>query len=240
VDDQENTSREVQRIRAAYGRYKNSAGLKWSPGNPGNVAMLEERNACVVSLLQAGGMWPLVSKRVLDVGCGGGDLLALFETLGVRREDLFGVDLVAERIESACIALPGANLSVANGETLPFADDSFDLVSLFLVFSSILSDSMAGNLASEVARVLRSGGVLVYDFRVPSLLNRNTRPIPRSTVRRLFPDFTLSGRSLTLLPPLARRLGTATRTIYPVLTTIPWLRTHNLLLLRRVDGLTIH
>jgi len=233
VDDQENTSREVQRIRAAYGRYKNSAGLKWSPGNPGNVAMVEERNACVVSLLQAGGIWPLVSKRVLDVGCGGGDLLAFFETLGVRREDLFGVDLMADRIEAARIALPGANLTVANGEKLPFPDGSFDLVSLFLVFSSILSDSMAGNLASEVVRVLRSGGVLVYDFRVPSLRNRNTRPIPRSTVQRLFPDFTLSGRSLTLLPPLARRLGTATRTMYPVLTTMPWLRTHNLLLMRR-------
>jgi len=239
VGEQQTTPREVQRIRAAYDRYRDGAALKWSRGNPGNLAMLEERNACLASLLQAGGMWPLKSRRVLDVGCGGGDLLAFFETLGVQREDLFGVDLMAERIEAARNALPGANLSVANGEELPFPDGSFDVLSLFVVFSSILSERMAQNLASEVMRVLRPGGcVLVYDFRVPSIWNRNTRAIPRRSVRRLFPDFILSARTVTLLPPLARRLGTATRVLYPILSTIPWLRTHNLLLMRRACALT--
>ena len=91
---------------------------------------------------------------------------------------------------------------------------------------------MTHNLAREVRRVLRPDGhVLIYDFRVPSPLNRNTRAVRRSMIRRLFPDLTMIARSLTLLPPLARRLGFAPQTAYSSLAAIPFLRTHNMMLL---------
>jgi hypothetical protein len=75
------------------------------------------------------------------------------------------------------------------------------------------------------------GGLLWYDFRYDSPSNRNVRGITARRVRELFPA--LRGRliGLTLLPPLARRLGPLTPVAYPVLGWLPPLRSHLLGLL---------
>jgi len=59
------------------------------------------------------------------------------------------------------------------------------------------------------------------------------RGVSASRVRELFPQ--LDGRlhPVTLLPPLARRLGPATSTLYPVLGAVPPLRSHLLGVLRK-------
>jgi len=41
-----------------------------------------------------------------------------------------------------------------------------------------------------------------------------------------FAGYEVQLRSLTLLPPLARRLGPWTEALYPLLGLCPWLRTH--------------
>jgi ubiquinone/menaquinone biosynthesis C-methylase UbiE len=119
-----------------------------------------------------------------------------------------------------------------NAEQLHFEDATFDLVLLFTVFSSILDGRMACNVASEVCRVLKPGGAVVwYDFRYNSPANRNVRRITRATIQAIFPDFDLHLRTVTVLPPLARRLGRLTPTLYTIFASIPILRTHYLGLL---------
>jgi hypothetical protein len=104
---------------------------------------------------------------------------------------------------------------------------SLDMVLLFTVFSSILDHRMAENVATEVRRVLKPGGaVLWYDFRYDNPSNPHTRGMTKRHIRRLFPGFTLNLRTITSLPPLARRLGRATSWLYPVLAAGPFLRTH--------------
>ena len=109
----------------------------------------------------------------------------------------------------------------------------FDVITLFTVFSSIFSANMRANVVREVSRVVRPGGVvLIYDFRLPSLVNRNTRPVSRREVRRWFKVSPAYAESLTLIPPLARRLGRLTDPWYGRLAALPPLRTHNLILIR--------
>ena len=52
------------------------------------------------------------------------------------------------------------------------------------------------------------------------------RGLSRATVKGLFPGFEPRLRTVTLLPPLARRLGPLTGAMYPALASVPWLRTH--------------
>ncbi|GAB3225230.1 hypothetical protein GCM10027447_14450 [Glycomyces halotolerans] len=100
---------------------------------------------------------------VLDVGTGPGVLLA---ELGRIRPDLAltGADISADMIDAAKRNLgEQAALHTADVESLPFGDDTFDLV-VSSLSSHHWDDPAAG--AAEIARVTRPGGtMLVYDFR---------------------------------------------------------------------------
>lgn len=56
-------------------------------------------------------------------------------------------------------------------------------------------------------------------------------PHDESGPQRLFRDFHMDLQRITLLPPVACRLGPAMRLLYPVLAAVPPLRTHYLALL---------
>jgi ubiquinone/menaquinone biosynthesis C-methylase UbiE len=63
-------------------------------------------------------------------------------------------------------AHPDPNFVEANGERLPFPAAQFDIVLAFTVFSSILDQSIGKRIATEITRVLATGGVIVwYDVR---------------------------------------------------------------------------
>lgn len=102
-------------------------------------------------------------KRVLDVGCGPGNLLVALST--DTPELLVGVDVDAifltagrSQIEKL-IESPSAQpaLLCASLPILPFADASFDLVTCFLVMPHVPDDTTA---LTELARVLKPGGTL--------------------------------------------------------------------------------
>ncbi|MDB6063919.1 MAG: methylase [Pedosphaera sp.] len=225
------TRSEVDRLRKVYREYavRGFGQSKWSPANKGNQAVLEECHLKIRELLQQTGFFPLENRRILDVGCGTGERLAAFEDLGARPENLFGVDLIPDRIRVARQNHRRIAFQLANAEALPFADRTFDLVIVFTVFTSILNRRMAANVCSEINRVLVSGGaVLWYDFRMHNPLNRHVRGISRKQIQSLFPGFKPFLETISLLPPLARRLGRLTNLLYPTLGSFPILRSHYL------------
>lgn len=99
-------------------------------------------------------------RRVLEVGCGAGTDLVRFARGGAI---VTGVDLAPSSIALARknFALEGrrADLLVADGEALPFADRSFDLVYAHGVVQYTTDDRA---LVRECRRVLKPGGVAVF------------------------------------------------------------------------------
>jgi ubiquinone/menaquinone biosynthesis C-methylase UbiE len=104
----------------------------------------------------------LAGKRVLDLGCGSGDLTLPLVQAGAR---VTAVDLSAgmlavarRRCERFCAALPQPDFVAAAAEDLPFADDAFDVV----VGRFILHHLDMARAPAQIARVLAPGGVAVF------------------------------------------------------------------------------
>jgi SAM-dependent methyltransferase len=67
--------------------------------------------------------------RVLEVGCGSGDLaVRLFRAVSLPSVDYTGIDISSEEIARARVRYPGGTFRVASAYDLPFPDGCFDLV----------------------------------------------------------------------------------------------------------------
>jgi SAM-dependent methyltransferase len=222
---------EAARVGRVYAGYRRSPRRRraWAAENPGNVAMREElfERVRAVAAAELAGEAP-----ILDAGCGGGYWLSRIADAGVAPSRLHGVDILAERVASARASLPVAARQ-GDVRALPYRDGEFGLVLMFTVLSSLGSSADVRLALREAQRVLRPGGlVLVYEPRVPQPFNRRIVHVSAGDVREVLgPPVHIEG--LTVLPPLARRLGRFTGTLYPRLRRIAALRTHRLFAHRR-------
>jgi SAM-dependent methyltransferase len=142
------------------------------------------------------------------------------------------MDLLPHRVEAARKAFPAIEFHTGSAEHIPFPDGGFDLVLTITLFSSIFDPKMASNVAREITRVLRPGGALLwYDFRYDNPSNRDVHGVTAAAARALFPGLQGELHGVTLVPPLARRLGPLTSVAYPLLGALPFLRSHLLGLL---------
>jgi SAM-dependent methyltransferase len=212
----------TDRLQSAYARYGSSARKRraWASTNPGNRAAYGE----LMSAMRSVANEQLAGRgAILDVGCGtGGWVRELSQSVAPDR--IHGIDAVANRVEEAQLATPGAHLTQADARALPFPDGQFVLVLLFTTLLDLPTRQHIAAVLGECQRVLAPGGlILIYEPRVPNPLNRDTRVVRRHDIA-----LPVQSRTLTLLPPLARRLGRSTSALYPVLSAIPVLRTHRL------------
>jgi SAM-dependent methyltransferase len=225
----------VARLRRVYETVRTSASVaaRSSFAEPGNRAIVRERDALVHRLLVQHGLLPLGERHVLEVGAGHGETLGSLVPLGAPAAQLHGVDLLPGHVAEARRRRPAIDWRCANAEALDWPDGRFALVLCFTVFSSILDARMAKNVAREIRRVLAPGGAVVwYDLRRPNPWNPDVRPIGRAAIRRLFPDLVPTLSSVTVAPGLARRVARVAPGAYPWLAALPFLRTHWLGLLR--------
>ncbi len=129
----------------------------------------------------------LASKDVLEVGCGSGIAAQMFSEAGAN---LTAVDLTPWAVATTRARLDAFGLEAAvfeaDGEHLPFADDSFDVV---FSWGVIHHSSDMDRALSELVRVCRSGGELV-------LMVYHRRSL-----------FYVSYKAFQRFLPLARRLG---------------------------------
>ena len=119
--------------------------------------------------------------RVLDLGCGHGDLT--LQLLREPRLEIVGLDLSATALDQLSSRLDpslrhaiGSRLTLTRASVyeLPIPDGSFDAVVSFGYASAASYEGAEW----EVARVLRPGGVAVVDFANPSLYHWLAAPRP--------------------------------------------------------------
>jgi ubiquinone/menaquinone biosynthesis C-methylase UbiE len=225
---------EEARIREVYAR-RSAARKEYSWFDAGYLFMIQqlERRA-LVSLAQHD-MVPLHARHILEVGCGNGHWLREFLKWGATPENLAGVDLLPERIDQARRLSPsGITFTNGNATALGFPDETFDIVLQATVFTSILNHAVKKKVATEMLRVLRPDGLLLwYDFRVNNPRNRDVRGIDKAEIEKLFPNCRITLERITLVPPLLRFLAPYTWLGSYLLSAIPWACTHYLGTIRK-------
>ncbi len=96
--------------------------------------------------------------RALDIGCGAGLSTAALEAVAVS---VFGIEPVAPMLQYRAVVTTKAHFAVARAEQLPFAAQSFDL----LTAAGSLNYADLALFLPEAARVLKAQGMLaIYDF----------------------------------------------------------------------------
>lgn len=142
--------------------------------------------------------------KVLDVGCGTGNLTMVAKVRAGPQGEVHGIDAAPEMIEEASrkAGLKGLDIDYQIGliEDIPFPDDYFDAVLSSLMFHHLPVDLKRAGFA-EITRVLKPGGrFVVVDFE----------PSGSALLHRLLKDFFGHKRTvgnLRLVEALMREAG---------------------------------
>ena len=100
---------------------------------------------------------PPRERKILDAGCGTGGNLAWLKRY-VIDDGVHGIDLVDTAL-AFCRERDFKNLAQASATDLPFADESFDMVTSFDVLVQIPGKGADEKAIREMYRVLKTGGV---------------------------------------------------------------------------------
>jgi SAM-dependent methyltransferase/GT2 family glycosyltransferase len=213
---------------AASGR----ARRRWSGADPGQAALLAERDAALARRIRERFGARASKLRVLDLGSGERDLGALLREQGVAVRRVVAADLLVERLAAepdGSERRKAPRRVAADGRFLPFRDGAFDVVVQCTMLSSLRAEAGRRVVAAEMARVCRSDGLLLsYDARLPNPLNRHVRRLARAEHRALFEGATVELEALTPLPPLFRGLARISARLAALVGRVPALRAFDL------------
>jgi SAM-dependent methyltransferase len=232
---------EEARIQTVYAkRHGNDARYSWF--SPGHLFIVQERERRLLTLLQRHGFTSLDTYKILEIGCGTGYWLREFIKWGARPENIAGVDLLSDRVTEAKKLCPEAvRVHCGSAAALAFPSDTFDLVLQSTVFTSVLDSSMKQQMASEMLRVVKSAGcILWYDYCVNNPWNSDVRGVKRREIDQLFPGCPIKLQWITLAPPLVRLLAPYSWLACYLLGKVPWLCTHYLGVIRKEHTKVFH
>lgn len=197
----------------------------------------QERERETLALLRRYDCMPLSEKSILDVGCGSGSWMQLFIRWGARPDRVTGVDVRRDALQLARNAVPNTvRLGETNAAALPFVPARFDIVLQSTMFTSILDRSIRRQIASEMLRVLKPDGVIIwYDFLVDNPSNPNVSRVSKREIVSLFPGCSVDLKRVTLVAPVLRWIAPRSWFLTYLLSQFPPFCTHYLGAIRRRD-----
>ncbi|MEJ7582537.1 MAG: methyltransferase domain-containing protein [Acidimicrobiales bacterium] len=131
---------------------------------PDMAKFFESGEEIVEQLVDRAPVEPAHRQLAVEVGSGLGRVCL---ALSSRFERVIGVDIAPEMVQRArqLVVMEGVTFQVGDGLGLGDIDDaSTDLVLSFTVFQHIPSAAIVRGYLEEAARVLRPGGVLVFQW----------------------------------------------------------------------------
>lgn len=225
---------ELENITKRYERRKKIDSMLYSYFNAGNLFSVQSREREILNAFKKFGINPLEDKKILDVGCGVGGVLRDFIKYGAKPENLYGVDLLQDRIERAKYLSPNINFICCNAENLTYSDGFFDIVMQFTMFTSIFDDSMKRNIAKEMLRVLKNDGIILwYDFIYNNPKNPDVKGIKKKEIISLFPNCEFEFNKITLAPPITRLIAPYSYLLCYFLEKLRIFNTHYLVVVRK-------
>jgi ubiquinone/menaquinone biosynthesis C-methylase UbiE len=199
---------DINRLRNEYEDRKRRLADKdiYTWFNQVHLFMVHQRQRAILTAIRKRGITDLSNISILEMGCGAGGVLIEYLGFGASPENLFGVDLLFDRLCHAHHVLQGSSLTNADGQTLPFPAQTFELVLQSTAVSSILDSEIRRNICADMLRVLKPGGMILwYDFWL-NPTNPQTRGIRPAEIRSLFPNCKFEFHKITLAPPIARKV----------------------------------
>lgn len=205
-----------------------STDARYSMLKPDVWLGVQERQRALIRLLSRYASAELQDLKVLEIGCGTGANLLELLRLGFNPHNLTANELLDERAAMARRNLPDAcRILEGDANRLVFEDASFDIVYQSTVFTSLLDVEFQRTLAQCMWRWLKpGGGVLWYDFVYDNPRNPDVRGVPVKRIAELFPQGQLHVQRVTLAPPISRRVAVLSPSLYYLLNSFPFLRTH--------------
>jgi SAM-dependent methyltransferase len=205
--------------------------------HPADEIMFDSRLRHYDDLFSTLALAPLGERRLLDAGCANGKWLEICcRRWGARQIHCFGNDGREDRWREWRQTNPGAEITFVLKPTheLDFAAQSFNVVHQSMMLSSIVDSETRTRTAEVLWRLLGPNGILIsYDFWL-NPLNSGTVGIDWMELQRLFPDGRkVYARSLTVAPPLGRKLTMLRKPILLALEKLRFMNSHLLVALQR-------
>jgi len=164
-------------------------------------------------------------SRILDVGCGGGGSLTRFTQLGFSPDNIYGIDIIKERISEAKIKYPNFNFVCDDAASMPYETNMFDLVMESTMFVQLTDEELSQKISQEMLRVTRPDGyILLMDWRYGKPGNKNYLAVSNKRITKLFSVGSLSDvvcqQSGALVPPIGRAVSKYLPSAYFLLRAI--------------------
>jgi ubiquinone/menaquinone biosynthesis C-methylase UbiE len=220
--------KEIERIKNVYKkRQETISPQKYSLFNISHLFLIQHREWEMVKMLKRAGIRTLQDKKILDVGCGDGRELINLIRYGAKPENLYGIDLLEDRIIEAKKLHPYINFISGDASTLPYFNEYFDIVMQFTVFTSILDKNMKKKIAEEMIRVLKPDGIILwYDFSFNNPRNPDVKRVSKKDIYELFPNCEIYLKRIILAPPITRLIARRSQLVCYILEKLKIFNTH--------------
>lgn len=210
---------------------RSSADARYSINNPGNKYNYVHLFNGMEELLKSA--FPDLSQiKLLEVGCGELFWPEVFIEIGCHKENCYGTDILHQRMIKGHNKGRQTSAVTSSVLELPFQSNSFDLLCQLTLMTSIPNHTDRIEASREMMRILKPGGyILWYDFRFNNPKNPHTKAIGKNELHQLFAPLPVKLKTITVFPPLARKIPPAGVPLLKFINLFSMLRTHYLALI---------